>query len=296
MQFTRVGAICICLISSVHGGLIPNKQARAIDYVSIDAAAEAVVMPITRAAISNSTGAQPKTPALKAQCAQMKRLLDLVELGSNSTRLAEVETRRNLTTAAVTRLQDEIVNATSRLDTMRSNSTLVTDCEILFAHDKLVQQCHELSHLTYLARLGQNDTALRDIEARRKLSPEQSARLVNETANAATRLTSLTANATLTDMCGVLGAHNKLVSQCRTIDKLQQLSQIMNNATLLDELEARRNLTAAQVTRLQDKAQNATVELATMRSNATLVADCQAMATAAKVAKSEAKTERLIFL
>lgn len=294
MQFTRIGAICIYLISNVHCGLIPNKQVRAVDCVSSAAGVDAAIMPVARAAVSNSTKAHPKTLTLNAQCAEMKRLAGLVMLGSNSTRLAEVESRKNLTAAAVTRLQDEIANATSRLETMRSNFTLVNDCAVLDAHDRFVQQCHELSHLTHLARLGQNETALQDIDAQRKLSPEQSARLVNETVNAATRLTKLTANATLTDMCGVYDAHNKLVSQCKTMDKLQQLSRLAPNATLLDDFETRRNLTATKVSRLQEKAQNATVELATMQSNASLVADCQAMATA-KVAKSDAKIERLML-
>lgn len=66
----------------------------------------------------------------------------------------------------------------------------------------------------------------------------------------------------------------ELFKLCKELRKLEEIVLILANVTLLEEFEKKHNLTADQVTQLKNEAQNATVELNKLKSNATLVEEC----------------------
>jgi hypothetical protein len=71
--------------------------------------------------------------SLVVQCDQMTRLEQWEKLASNTTALDELATKRNLTQAAISKLQEQAANASTVLKTMESNATLVTSCQQLQA-------------------------------------------------------------------------------------------------------------------------------------------------------------------
>lgn len=66
---------------------------------------------------------------LKMQCKEMKALTKLTDVANNATALAELQSKHNLTAAQVQKIKNEAANATTKLNKLKGNSTLVTACE-----------------------------------------------------------------------------------------------------------------------------------------------------------------------
>ena len=139
-------------------------------------------------------------------------------------------------------------------------------------------QCAEITRLTALTNLVNNSTELAAFESHHNLSSTEIQKLKGEAANATTKLTQLKSNATLIQDCAVIDASEKLKAQCHEIDALTKIVDLANNATALQALESKHNLTAAEITKIKDGAANATTELTKLQSNATLVAACMNLA------------------
>lgn len=57
------------------------------------------------------------------------------------------------------------------------------------------------------------------------------------------------------------------------------MAALASNTTALSELQTKNNLTDAEMAKIKDRAQNATVKLTQLQSNTTLLADCQTIKT-----------------
>lgn len=140
-------------------------------------------------------------------------------------------------------------------------------------------QCAEISRLTRLTSLVNNATALTELESKHNLTAAQIDDIKASATNATTRLTALQANTTLTTQCAVVNAGSKLKNQCKEMSRLTTLTALASNTTALSELQTKRNLTDAEMAKIKDSAQNATVKLTQLQSNTTLVAACQTIKT-----------------
>lgn len=140
-------------------------------------------------------------------------------------------------------------------------------------------QCAEISRLTKLTSLINNATALSELETKHNLTAAQISEIKASAANATTRLTDLQANTTLTTQCAIVNADSKLKNQCKEISRLTKLTALAGNATALSELQTKKNLTDAEMAKIKEGAQNATVKLTQLQSNTTLVTACQSVKT-----------------
>lgn len=57
------------------------------------------------------------------------------------------------------------------------------------------------------------------------------------------------------------------------------MASLASNTTALSELQTKKNLTDAEMAKIKDRAQKATVKLTQLQSNTTLVAACQTVKT-----------------
>jgi hypothetical protein len=140
-------------------------------------------------------------------------------------------------------------------------------------------QCAQISRLTKLTALVNNATALSELETKHNLTAAEVSEIKVSAANATTLLTKLQANSTLTTQCAIINADSKLKNQCKEISKLTKLAALATNATALNELQTKKNLTAAEMAKIKEGAQNATVKLTKLQSNTTLVTACQTIKT-----------------
>ena len=142
-------------------------------------------------------------------------------------------------------------------------------------NDCVKAKCAEISRLTKLANLVNNSTKLADYQAKHNLTSAEMQKLKDMAANATTKLAQLKSNTTLVNECATMQAAEKLKAQCKEMQELTKLVKLANNATALQDLQTKYNLTASQVQKIKNEAANATVKLTKLQSNSTLMVDCQ---------------------
>lgn len=153
-------------------------------------------------------------------------------------------------------------------DEHKSNSTM--------AHNSVKATCREMEKLTELTHLASNQTLLEEYISRKKLSASEAAELETKAASASKQLATLASNnATLVSQCAVINAHESLVVTCERMARLERWEKLESNATALDELAAKKNLSQAAIDHLKDKDANANSELKALERNSTLVMACQ---------------------
>ncbi|OCL03110.1 hypothetical protein AOQ84DRAFT_357071 [Glonium stellatum] len=143
---------------------------------------------------------------LDRECAKIRELTALTDLVNNATKLQELETKDHLSAAQVAELKDKASNATTKLTTLKANSTLVADCAVVDAKLRLEEQCAHIARLTALTDLVNNATKLSELETKKNLTAEEIAKLKEKAANATVRLTEMEKNTTLVDSCASLKA------------------------------------------------------------------------------------------
>lgn len=76
----------------------------------------------------------------KGQCKEIEQLTKLTSIMNNATALSEFETKHNLTAAQIDEFKAKAANATTRLTELQANSTLTTQCSVVNAEGKLMDQ------------------------------------------------------------------------------------------------------------------------------------------------------------
>ena len=154
----------------------------------------------------------------RRQCAEISRLTELMDLVNNATRLQELETKHNLTQTQIDKLKSQAANDTTKLKTLQSNSTLMSQCAVVDADQKLKSQCHEMSALTKLSDLASNATALNDIQTKRNLTAAQIDKIKELAQNATAKLTKLKSNSTLVSACKNVKSSSGKGGSCKSLD------------------------------------------------------------------------------
>ncbi|KAF3053778.1 hypothetical protein E8E11_005015 [Didymella keratinophila] len=149
----------------------------------------------------NSTKSNNPENVLKKSCKKMRKLNALSQIAANQTKLDAWVAEGKLDTAEVDALKAKAANATAELQTMQSNTTLVSECAIVNAERKSVNQCKQMKMLTKLAALAGNETAMTAFEEKKKLNETGVAKLKTKIAEAQTKLKDMQSNTTLTDFC-----------------------------------------------------------------------------------------------
>jgi hypothetical protein len=149
----------------------------------------------------NSTKSNDPENALKKSCKKLRKLSALSQIAANQTRLDAWVTEGKLDTAEVDALKAKAANATAELQTMESNTTLVSECAIFNAERKSINQCKRMKMLTKLAALASNETAMTAFEQRKRLNETGIEKFKAKIAEAQIKLTDMQSNTTLTNFC-----------------------------------------------------------------------------------------------
>ncbi|KAF2798761.1 hypothetical protein K505DRAFT_414156 [Melanomma pulvis-pyrius CBS 109.77] len=139
--------------------------------------------------------------SVNSQCKQMAKLTKLTELAANQTKLDAMVAKGKLNETEVAAIKTKATEATTKLATMTSNTTLVSECLVVDAHQKVVGQCKKINELTKLANLANNATAKEAWVAKKELNSTQVTKLDEKIANATTKLSTMSSNTTLTSLC-----------------------------------------------------------------------------------------------
>jgi hypothetical protein len=137
----------------------------------------------------------------KMKCKQIKSLTALTSLAANQTKLDELVAKGKMDTAKVDALKEKAVDATAKLQTLSSNTTLTTECAAIDAKGKMVKECGQMKRLQKLAKLATNATAMDAFSTKHKLNATQVDGLKTKLQNVETKVKAMESNTTLTDFC-----------------------------------------------------------------------------------------------
>jgi hypothetical protein len=137
----------------------------------------------------------------KMACKQIKSLTILTSLAANQTKLDELVAKGKMDAAKIDALKAKAADATTKLQTLSSNTTLTTECAAIAAKGKMKKECGQMKQLQKLANLASNTTAMDAYVAKHKLNSTQADGLKTKLQKAETKLKDLQSNTTLTDFC-----------------------------------------------------------------------------------------------
>ncbi|KAH7062584.1 hypothetical protein B0J12DRAFT_241281 [Macrophomina phaseolina] len=137
------------------------------------------------------------------------------------------------------------------------------------AFNSTVHACHKMAKLTALSEIAANQTETDRFLSRAK----NQTKAQGELDGAAAKLQAMSANATLVGTCQVVDAHEELKASCKQMAKLQKLVDASSNSTLKQELLDK----AKNQTKIDEKIASASSKLQSMRSNTTLVTECNSL-------------------
>ncbi|KAF2738860.1 hypothetical protein EJ04DRAFT_560509 [Polyplosphaeria fusca] len=135
------------------------------------------------------------------QCNRLARLTKLTALAANQTRLDALVAKGRLNETQVENIKAKAANATSTLQTMQSNTTLVQECEVVEAHKQVVRACKKMRVLDKLSTLANNQTAMNEFIATKQLNGTKLEKFQDSIGNATAKLQDLQKNTTLTNLC-----------------------------------------------------------------------------------------------
>jgi hypothetical protein len=99
------------------------------------------------------------TTSVKSQCAQVAKLTSQAELATNDTKLAD---KFNNNQTAIDAFKAKVSDKQAQLDTLTANSTLMSDCAVIAAHEDAVNSCDQIQSWEKNIATAANDTKLTD--------------------------------------------------------------------------------------------------------------------------------------
>jgi vacuolar-type H+-ATPase subunit I/STV1 len=186
-------------------------------------------------------------------------------LVANSTALAEVA-HNNAT--KIGELQAKASQDAPKLAALKANQTLIVECDILAAEEKLEHDCFELLKLAHFLTFAANSS---EVSNQAKNNATRISEIAAEASTSATKLQQLQSNATLVSLCFIVDAHEREKHQCEEIKKLEKFIDFANNSTALAD-KTRNN--ATRINEIKVESSKVAARLAKLQSNATLVSDC----------------------
>ncbi|KAI1081767.1 hypothetical protein F5B20DRAFT_535309 [Whalleya microplaca] len=211
---------------------------------------------------NNSTGT-----SVKAQCRTIEKMQNLVDLAANQTKL---DSKTDGNTTKIDAIKAKAADASTQLATLTGNATLMGECAVIQAHQNSVQACGEMQTIQKIMAIAANDTELND---KLKNNATKIDEFKAKASSAATKLTDLQSNGTLTAFCAV----QQDVESCGSMNDLQKIIAKAANQTALDA-KFEGNTTKAD--KFKAKAAAAQTKLDSITSNSTLMATCNSLAQA----------------
>lgn len=222
---------------------------------------------------ANSTGT-----STKSQCKQVSKLTAITDLAANTTKLAD-KLKNNATKIA--EFQAKAATATTELNTLKANTTLMDSCNVIFAQQDMVQSCEKMVEIEKANEIINNATLLAKVTDNNATKADA---FKAKVASKAADLSALQSNTTLTDFCSVV----QTKATCKSMAKLAKEQALAANTTALND---KLNGDADKVSKFQAKVQKKVAAMEAMMSNTTLLDACQSLGVTLSSAATNATTD-----
>ena len=198
------------------------------------------------------------------QCKEITSLAKFVSFASNTTMLDKI-TKDNATKVA--EIQAKASTASAKLQTLTSNSTLMSDCQVKFAQEAEDDMCQQTFLLERFVKFAANTTA---VASATKNNATKIADIELKASDAANKLQMLQSNSTLQAACPAVMQKD----ECKAMDGLEKFVALTNNQTKLEKI-TKGNET--KIAKLEAMGKMAQMKLSAMQGNATFMAACAAL-------------------
>ncbi|KAI0121367.1 hypothetical protein BJ170DRAFT_143168 [Xylariales sp. AK1849] len=235
-------------------------------FVSFLLAAAVSAKGDNKAAKGNSTSASTGT-SVKSQCASIAKLTKMTNLAANETKLAD-KLHNNQT--AIDAFKAKITSSQTKLTTLSSNTTLMASCAVIAAHEDAVDSCDSIAKMEKMIATAANTTKL---NTEFKGNATKISSFTAKASAAATKLSALQSNSSLTDFCST----QTTLASCKTMTQLQKEIAMAGNTTALD---AKFKGNSTKITKFTAQAAKAQTKLDALMSNSTLMATCASLSKA----------------
>ena len=84
--------------------------------------------------------------ALEAECDKIHHLTELVDLAKNTTKLNELASKHHLNATEIGKIKEKAANATTKLNKLESNATLVSECAKIKVGEKVADSKYLYPH------------------------------------------------------------------------------------------------------------------------------------------------------
>ncbi|KAI1861827.1 hypothetical protein JX265_009330 [Neoarthrinium moseri] len=216
----------------------------------------------------SAKGNKNGTDSVQAQCAQMAKLTQQVDLAANETKLAN---KFDNNQTAIDAFKAKVADKQAKLNTLSSNTTLTEACAVVFAHAQSVQACSKIQDWEQQIALAANDTKL---TSKFDGNTTKIDAFKAKASSAATKLADMTSNSTLTTFCSV----QQTVQECRAMSQLQKAVAMASNTTAL---QAKFDGNQTKIDKFTAKAAKAQSKLDALMANSTLMSTCSSLSQAA---------------
>ncbi|XMA19819.1 hypothetical protein WAI453_012610 [Rhynchosporium graminicola] len=219
---------------------------------------------ITLLLATTGTAEDSKSHSVQSQCQQIRKLEWIVSLASNMTELQEL-TRNN--TAKITEIQADASAASSKLTTLRSNATIVSECAVINAASEQEDQCFETFELQSFIAFAGNATAVAEKTGN---NATRIAAIQGRVSDASSQLKTLMSNSTLQAACPAILQKE----ECKSVMRIENFISKAGNQTVLDQV-TKGNSTL--VNEIKEEVKKAEKQLEDVRGNKTFVDACMKM-------------------
>jgi hypothetical protein len=213
---------------------------------------------------NGTAGGKHHGQSAMAQCREVARLTNLMELAANQTRLDKVAHNNATKEEAI---KSKASAAASTLSALQANATLMATCNQVFAVDQMRESCAKMAAMEHLETLVANATRLSEVT---KNNATKADALKAKASADASALASLQGNATLTQFCSVETTRET----CRAMNQMQKTVAEAANSTWL---EAHFKGNETKITAFKDRAAKEQTKLAALQGNSTLTSACSAL-------------------
>ncbi|KAH6639987.1 hypothetical protein BKA67DRAFT_665368 [Truncatella angustata] len=213
------------------------------------------------------------TTSVKSQCKEYAKLSNQVELATNETKLAD---KFDNNQTAIDAFKAKAADKQTQLDTLSSNSTLMSDCAVIQAHAEAVDSCDQIQSWEKDIATAANDTKL---AAKFDNNATKIDAFKAKASAKATKLADMTSNTTLTDFCSVQAT----VDDCKTMSKLQKEIATVSNTTAL---QAKFDGNQTKIDKFTAAAAKAQTKLDALMANSTLMSTCSSLTQASTDGKT----------
>lgn len=139
--------------------------------------------------------------SLRTTCKRIRALTILTNVANNQTAMDAMLAKGKFDAEQIAFIKSNMASVAAELDSLKSNTTLTAQCDVVNARRKVARQCRRMKRLEKLSALANNQTAYNQHLTTEVLNGKKVDELKKKVEKAKVKLQALKSNTTLVNLC-----------------------------------------------------------------------------------------------